>query len=180
MMVLSVRMWSLMVATLVLGPVMAEAQTTDSFEYLPGILKAGQTVIVTSEGATRTKGKVVDVSATSLALDGRVFPSDSVTAIERRDSSWNGLLIGLGVGIGAARLSVVRTCDLPDSECAAIVGTVIGLPLIAAGAVIGALIDRAVGNDLVYAAPSHGARTSMTFSPFAGNKRAGLALAMRF
>ena len=178
MMQFSVR--GVVTAVVLLGPVTAGAQTTDSFERLPGILKAGQTVVVSSNDGRSTRGKVVSVSATSLTLDVGVFPSDSVTAVERRDSSWNGILIGLGAGIAAARVSVGKTCDLPDPECAAIVTTAIGLPLIGAGALIGWGVDRAIGNDYLYSAPYQAVGRSIMLTPFVGYKRAGAALAMRF
>jgi hypothetical protein len=68
-MMLNLRTWSLMLATIVLAPLTAAAQIADSFEYLPGILNGGQSVVVTSDGGFRTtKGKVVYVYETSLAL----------------------------------------------------------------------------------------------------------------
>jgi hypothetical protein len=69
MMVLNVRTWSLMLATIVLVPLTAAAQITDSFEHPPGISRAGQSVVVTSDGGYRTtRGRVVHVSETPLAL----------------------------------------------------------------------------------------------------------------
>jgi hypothetical protein len=69
MTVLKVRTWSLMLATIALAPLTAAGQITDSFEDLPGILKGGPSVVVPSDGRDRTtKGKIVHVSETSLAL----------------------------------------------------------------------------------------------------------------
>jgi hypothetical protein len=92
MMLLSARTLSLMVATIVLAPLTAAAQMTDSTECLPGILDAGQSVVVTSCGGYRTtKGKVVHVSETSLALApkraGLILPA--LRQLQPR-FAWNG------------------------------------------------------------------------------------------
>jgi hypothetical protein len=60
-----------------------------------------------------------------------------------RDSLWNGMLIGAGIGAAVGMLIAPPAfCGgLHDSECAAIVRVAIGLPAIAGGLGAGALID---------------------------------------
>ena len=59
-----------------------------------------------------------------------------------RDTLWNGILIGAGVGAAVGMLIAPPAfCGNNDSECAAIVRVAIGLPAIAGGVGIGALVD---------------------------------------
>jgi hypothetical protein len=65
-----------------------------------------------------------------------------------RDTLWNGMLIGAGVGAAVGMLVAPQAfCGSNDSECAVIVRTVIGLPAIAGGIGIGALVDGLVSRD---------------------------------
>ncbi len=59
-----------------------------------------------------------------------------------RDSLWNGVLIGAGVGAAVGMLIAPRAfCGAHDTECATIVRVAIGLPAIAGGIGVGALVD---------------------------------------
>lgn len=58
------------------------------------------------------------------------------------DRLWNGMLIGAGVGAVAGMLIAPQAlCGSHDTECAVIVRAAIGLPAIAGGIGIGALVD---------------------------------------
>jgi hypothetical protein len=60
----------------------------------------------------------------------------------RRDSLWNGVLIGAAAGVVAGMLIAPPAfCGSHDSECATIVRVAVGLPAIAGGIGIGALVD---------------------------------------
>ena len=60
----------------------------------------------------------------------------------KRDSLANGMLIGGAIGVVAGMLVVPRVmCGANDSECSTIVRAAIGLPVIAGGVGIGALVD---------------------------------------
>jgi hypothetical protein len=64
------------------------------------------------------------------------------TAPQRRDSLVNGMLIGAGIGAAAGMLVAPRAfCGAHDTECATIVRVAIGLPAIAGGLGVGALVD---------------------------------------
>ena len=65
-----------------------------------------------------------------------------------RDSLWNGMLIGAGVGAAAGMLFAPQAlCGSHDTECAVIVRAAIGLPGLAGGIGIGALIDGLMTRD---------------------------------
>src|SRR5262245_11204374 len=59
----------------------------------------------------------------------------------RRDSVWNGLLIGAGVGAAGGAIWGRNICGSNDSECLAIAGPVGILGGAGIGAVIGAIAD---------------------------------------
>jgi hypothetical protein len=61
---------------------------------------------------------------------------------QRGDSLWNGMAIGAGIGAVVGMLVMPQAlCGSNDTECATIVRVVIGLPSIAGGLGIGALVD---------------------------------------
>jgi len=168
----------------------AQAQTpAQSFGELQRVLKPGQSVVVTDTAGRQSKGTVTDVDASSLTVDLSTktygprrtftFRDNTVTTIARRDSLFNGTLIGVGAGILAFKLFDRQICH-GDPECswnAAIpVGVPIFLPL---GAALGALMDRDIGNQVLYQASST-PRTTVTLVPWVAGRRQGLALAMRF
>jgi hypothetical protein len=59
----------------------------------------------------------------------------------RRDSVWDGALIGAGVGAGSGYLWAYAQCGTNDSECFMIAGTVGIIGGAAIGAAAGAIID---------------------------------------
>src|SRR5215218_8285963 len=69
MLSLNPRRWSTLAVFVILAPSPAPAQTVaNSFEELQQVLKKGQTVVVTDASGQGTKGKVADVSPSSLVL----------------------------------------------------------------------------------------------------------------
>jgi len=59
----------------------------------------------------------------------------------RRDSVWNGTLIGAGIGAAGGAVWGVKTCGANDNECFAIAGPVGILGGAGIGAVVGAIAD---------------------------------------
>ena len=58
------------------------------------------------------------------------------------DSLANGMLIGAGIGAAVGMLVVpYAMCGSNDSECSTIVRAVVGLPIVAGGFGVGALVD---------------------------------------
>ena len=81
---------------------------------------------MTDTVGTETKVTIVDVSASALVLDvagsRRRMEQSAVLQVRRRgDSLWNGLLIGLGVGVSALLISdpaYERCTNDPRNVCA--------------------------------------------------------------
>ena len=102
----------------------ASAQTATSFEQLAALLESGDRITVTASGGGERTGRIVDISASALALliDGERhdFGKEHVDAIHqwrRDDPVLGGLLIGLAIGSGLGALSFSRTYDLSNPGC---------------------------------------------------------------
>ena len=77
-----------------------------------------------------------------LMLVTLAWPTQAHAQSKRGDKLWNGMLIGAGVGAAVGMLVAPPAfCGSNDSECATIVRVAIGLPAIAGGVGIGALVD---------------------------------------
>lgn len=91
----------------------AARQPARSFPDLQQRVKPGQTVFVTDETGSETKGKLLGISATDLTLDvngvRRPMNSGSIRHVDRYgDSLWNGALIGVAIAIPAMLISDPR------------------------------------------------------------------------
>jgi hypothetical protein len=143
-----------------------------SFDELQSELNAGQTVFVTDAGGRHTKGKVVDISGSTLVIrtpETRTFTDVAITDIKITDSRWDGVLIGAGVGIGLAIWDYSIDPSEPGNAAIFAIGT--GL-----GAAIGAGIDalRARPGRTIYRSPR------VAVSPMVGPVRHGLSMSVRF
>jgi hypothetical protein len=86
------------------------------------------------------------IAAASPALDPRAAGLDrqTTTSPPKRDGLANGIWTGLLVGLGVGAATIPIACPHADAECQNIYVVVI-VPIYAAGgAVVGALIDRAI------------------------------------
>lgn len=120
-------------------PIEASAQSAArSFDELQVRVKIGDTIYLTDSSGVETRGQLAKLSDVSLSLahDGtrKDFAEGEVKRIDqrRRDSVWNGLLIGAGTGalIGFLRGRAADSPSCPRSgiECGqgALLGTVGG------------------------------------------------------
>jgi hypothetical protein len=177
MLSLNPHMWSTLAVFVILAPSPAPAQTVaNSFEELRQVLKKGQTVVVTDASGQRTKGKVADVSPSSLVVlipEARTFTEGIVTEIRATDPLSNGALIGAAIGTGLAMWDYLIDPSEPGN---AVVFTVaIGLGT-AVGAGIDALVNR--GGKVLYASPRQTRR--LMISPVLGKDRQGALVSVRF
>jgi hypothetical protein len=91
-----------------------------------------------------------------------------------RDPLWNGMLIGAAAGAGVGMVWIPETSCNTDvnPECPWILRLSVGIPAVAGGAALGALIDRAVGPRR---ASAHGpTRTTTVLSPVIGPGTVGV------
>lgn len=159
-----------MAAAVILLPLTSHAQTVVTvFSELPTVVKAGDTVDVTDAKGRTLRGRIGELSRSSLELTGRKrapdgsdpfvslarFSEPDVRQIrlERRDSVLNGTLIGLAIGLGIAALPAAGIFCNPNYEsgatasmCASFLGILGGI-----GAGAGVLVDAArVERRMVY------------------------------
>lgn len=79
------------------------AQTqVDSFTQLSEVLKSGNVIYVEDDAGQRTKGRLLDLSGSSLTIESgrqqRSFPADRLVRVSQVDSKLNGFLIGFAAG----------------------------------------------------------------------------------
>ena len=139
----------------------AQATVVDDFARLPEVVKKGTIVIVVdNEKGVRTKGKITNLSASTLEImrdEQRIkFSPAEITHITRLDSRLNGFLIGLAAGaVPGIMLGVgFKTyCSNESASCPgapAYIGATTGL----IGGWIGFAIDGAIdGHTMVFARP---------------------------
>jgi hypothetical protein len=175
------HMWSPLAVFVILAPTTAPAQTVaSSFEQLRQVLKNGQAVVVTDANGQRTKGKVADVSPSSLVIlipEARTFAEGAVAEITGPDTLRNGALAGVGVGVGAGLAMVAAMCaDGPDcGPSVQVVGIAAGI-----GAAIGAGIDALLNNGGRVLYRSRQQTFRLTISPLAGGHGQGVLASVRF
>ena len=154
----------------------ARAQTpAQSFEDLSTQVSPGTAVVVTRADGRHTDGKVVSIASDRIEIRHRrwnfrterlSFFEPTVVRIERRDSTWNGELMGTAVGAAVAWTRCRATRQSPDDfSC------LWWIPVSpAVGSLVGGAIDRAVRRPLYVA----GARVQLR--PIAGR---GVSAAVR-
>lgn len=119
-------------------------------------VEAGDTIFITDRNGVQTEGRLLHLKPEGLTLlvggQERLIPPGGVGRIEKRDSLWNGMLIGGAASAGLIGIVVGATCS---SDCGGLV-----LPVVAfyggIGAGIGALIDSAVHSYSTVDGPSLG------------------------
>jgi len=166
------------------------AQTpVDSFTQLPGILKIGSVIYVEDETGQRTKGKLRELSGSSLVLvasgrQERSFPADRVVRVTRVDSKLNGFLIGFAAGaVPGVSLGwgINQYCfnESPD-HCPSAIFIAGGL-LGALGGWIGWAIDGAInGETLVFSKPRASSTSRVRLAPVLTARGTGVVLSVTF
>jgi hypothetical protein len=161
----------------------AHAQEATSFEQLKLLVKPGDTVTVKESSGQITKGKVAELTGSSLRLVAgggvRDMADRDVLEIRQRrgDSLGNGAMIGAIAG-GAFGTFSAFLSDCGSDPCAAermaVIGVTTGLG-VGIGVGIDALITR---TKLVYRGSVRQVRFSI--APVMDKQRRGLALSVRF
>ena len=155
-------------------PVIAAAQQADTFEDMSRAVETNQRVAIKDVGGATTRGEVLRVTASAITLQvglgrTRTFERATVSEVRRSDRLWNGLLIGAGAGVLATEIWSHQLCGPRgyDPECSAIVIGVGWLTFVPGATVVGALIDKAIGNQLIYSRRPGGAAIHLrpTISP---------------
>ncbi len=174
-------------ALLIAMPMLAAAQApVTSFDQVLTRVKIGDTVFVTDATGREVKGKVLDLSASSLALRSegtrQQIPAAEVRTLQwqEHDSLINGMLIGLCVGAGVGFVMGLGIAE--DDANQALVGTVFGLVGAGIGVGAGVGIDASIPGKkvLVYRAPSSPSAGRISIAPILTPRRQGFAVRVVF
>ena len=176
-------------------PVHAQAAST-SFDELRSRLKPGDTVYVSEMDGRLTRGKLGELSASSLELlvpekraDGRevLVPKPRLSERdireiqrERHDPILNGLLIGLGAGAASGAWGAVEECrwdNCGSARTRTIAGNTAMFAAIGAG--IGAWIDWLRSSNervTVYLAAANRSSRGRMFAPLSASGGLGISI----
>ena len=147
-----------LIAAVALCPTTIQAQG-ETFTGLQKALRHGEAVYLTDDTGHTTKGRVSDVTSSSLTMqvgnDTRVFTLERTRRIERGDSLANGIMLGVAAGAAAGYGWVSAECGPPgfDPECAANVGIVLIPITVGIGAGVGAFVDGVIRKTLYLSPP---------------------------
>lgn len=162
----------------------AQAQElAGTFEQLRVLVKAGDTLTVTDTAGQPVRGKLVNLSPSSLSLNVwgtiREFQKLDVNTITKRgsDSLKNGALIGMAVGGGLAAVGMALTAAEGDADAGIFVGAALVYSGIGAG--IGAGVDALIeGQRVIYANPGS-PRAGLSVAPMLRGPRKGVLVSLR-
>jgi hypothetical protein len=175
---------SLQIAALLLLTISpAEAQQiAGTFDQLRVLVRPGDTLTVTDSTGQRVRGRLTELSASSLRLDVsgglRQFQDSDVDTIEKRgaDSLKNGALTGMAISGGFAVLGMAMTGVASEEPGVVVAATLLYCGI---GAGIGAGIDALIeGRHVIYAS-SNSASTRLAIAPILSRSRKGVLLSLR-
>lgn len=166
----------------------ADAQEiAGSFDQLRVLLKQGDTVRVADGAGDEVKGRIAELSASSMVLlvggERRTISGGNVNTISRRgdDSLANGAKIGFGVGSGFGLFIaalVVASADSSGAAAAVPIGVLIYGGL---GAAIGVGLDAMHTTErVIYARRAPATTAGFGVAPTLTAARKGAALTLRF
>jgi hypothetical protein len=154
------------------------------FDRLPSRVRVGDIVWVQGDDGVEVKGKLWDLSPTSLEVmtggQAKEFKAESVRAVWTRehDSFVNGALIGFGIGAGFAIVAMAATCE---GDCYP-GGVVAVLVYGGMGAGIGVGIDALTpaGRMKVYAQGAGPSSARVSVRPMISPRQQGLVVRVAF
>jgi hypothetical protein len=172
------------IAALIVGiAAAAEAQElAGTFDQLRVLVKSGETLTVIDNGGARIRGKLSQLSSSSLVLNvsgmDRELQSTQVDRIEKRgpDSLKNGALTGFVIGgvLGGLAVGALTEATGSGSAAAAVLG---GLLYGGMGAGVGAGVDALIEGQRVIYAKSGSPRT-VTIAPVLGGRRKSVLMTL--
>jgi hypothetical protein len=180
------RAATILVAAVLSVPVTAAAQEIpSSFDRLRELVTVGDDVIVRDVHGRETRGSIREITASSLGLlvDGRRtdFTIDDLETVGRRDSRWNGTLLGGGIAAVLGALfdrSLVKEYGRDDISVGDSVGFIVGAAGVGAG--IGFAIDAMIkGTRVLYSRSQTSTSGSASLLPIWGNGRRGVLVSVR-
>jgi hypothetical protein len=185
----AVRYVALLMLLLCAGTSVTEAQQALTLEQMALLVRPGDTVTVIDTSGRQVKGRIQDLSATSLRLLGSdrqpvSFAASDISTVRQRradplgNGARNGFWSGAAFGVFAALIAISEDDSYLDYSWVAVplAGGVYG----GIGAAIGVGVDALiVRNQVIYARPAS-PRNVVTVSPIAAKRQRGLRVSVRF
>ena len=159
----------------------AEAQPATLYDVV-WLVQPGDTLTITDNAGVRVRGKLVQISTSSLMLDASrtlyQFKESDIERIERRgDSLMNGALIG-AAGAIASTLLVCRSME-PWKVCLNNPNIAPWFLTGAVGAGMGVGIDALIRGDRVLYARPQASQPSVSVAPIFGRGQKGVLMSVR-
>jgi hypothetical protein len=181
-------------------PFVANAQVVaTSFQELQGLVKPGDTIEVTNAAGRKVKGRLGELTPSSLELlvrktapDGRetFAPQPRMSQsdvrqirLEHRDSVWNGTIIGAAIGAAPWLAFGTYAAAVGGGSCGSDFNVCPAVALFVGpiGAGIGALIDASKKKrDTVYVQPAGQPSSNLQISPVLSKSATGIRMSLRF
>jgi hypothetical protein len=178
--------WQVAAACLMLIGVTATAgaqQAATSFDELRALVKAGDTVTVIDTVGHAIRGKVADISSSSIELlrkDGRKTLAEAdVNKIRqwKHGDMGKGATWGAGIGGGLGLLFTVAIAGACECSSDLLVGSVAFYTALGAG--IGVVSAARIHEEVIFFKPG-AAPKKVTVSPLIGQKRRGVLVSYTF
>jgi hypothetical protein len=167
------RLAHIAILLLIAAPAQGQ-ELAGTFDQLRVLIRAGDTLTITDASGQRVRGKLADLSATTLVLDTpglrRTLQVTEVDIIQKRgaDSLKNGALIGLGIGAGLSALAIGAATR--EGGYAAAGALFYG----GIGAGIGAGVDALIEGQRVIYARSTSSTPGVSIAPIVTRSRQGV------
>jgi len=166
-----------------LTSVECSAQLVSSFEQLQVLVKPGDNIYVTDAAGDTTKGRIAELSPSSLSLvvngKRRDLAQTDVREIRqwRSDSLKNGALIGAGVGGGLAAIAIAAIdCYGCGAEAVGAIAYSAGI-----GAAIGVGLDALIpSKQMIFFNQSKGSAGKFQIKPILNRSNKGVKVAFSF
>ena len=157
------------------------AQQATSFAQLQAII-TGDTVSVTDVVGNLNKGKIAQLSGSSLRLlvKGAIkdFQEREVSEIRRSDKLTNGAVIGTLGGLAVGVLGAINLCRDSEGACSGAAGVIPFTTLCGTG--IGVGVDALIKRQMIVYRPGNSAPPRITLTPLVSAQRQGLTLSFAF
>lgn len=168
---------------LVVGvPTTGAQEVAHSLDQLSPLVRVGDRVIVTDQQGRETQGTIAEISSASLGLivsgTRTDFSEADLDTVGRRDSRWNGTLLGLAVG---ATIGIWFEKGLADEYGRDDIsyGSVV-VPFAGLGAGIGFAVDAMIkGRRIIYTRAGSSTRNA-TVAPVWNIRRKGIFVSLQF
>jgi hypothetical protein len=183
------RIFGLTISVILLGSVFTlplysqtPASTFRDLQANPDLYQH-DTVEITETDGTKYKAKLTAITDQTLTVTSQGTPR-TLTETQlleirhpRRDSLWNGSLIGLAAGVGAGVFAVQGSCP-NDLECSSALNVILIPTFAAGGAAVGAIMDTLTRKHVTVF--SRSSSTAVRIAPIVGKKVAGVHLSLKF